>query len=436
MWTPEEVHQPAKRLPSVAAAIRTGTTLENYLLDAKSRNLLSAPLATLSYYGDQIMSYLLTRLRTPGRSPPQRIVEPRRAVRVHDGSGNHHAASRPSTPSRPFPACSSSASPSRRRTNWAPRVGIAWSPGKTGNTSHPRRLSACPMTSCSTTWGFFPAAPQFQQTVDVGGNHWQRTSSLTAVFRPALPPGHLSQADCPCADRRIHSGPETAQVDPVELSEFSVYSARTTPWKLRYLGHARISNLPVQDRINVGSVVNPSKCAARVPVRSKSGQQLNGSTNTLDSTPGNPWLRDTVGRFLAPIPGRRLPEQYRRLHADGRIHLSRPGDPGEPAASAMVCSSSGSYTWSHNIDDSTAEVFSTYTNPRRVQDFQNLRAERASSALDHRQRFTMAAVYDLPYFKTGNWFIKNLVGNWQVSPIYTYETGLVGNPPERRSTLT
>ena len=46
------------------------------------------------------------------------------------------------------------------------------------------------------------------------------------------------------------------------------------------------------------------------------------------------------------------------------------------------------YTFSHNIDDSTAEVFSTYTTPRRPQDIRNLRADRASSALDHRHRLT------------------------------------------------
>jgi hypothetical protein len=83
----------------------------------------------------------------------------------------------------------------------------------------------------------------------------------------------------------------------------------------------------------------------------------------------------------------------------------------------------GSYTYSHNIDNSTAEVFSTYTTPRRGEDFQNLNADRSNSALDHRQRFTMATVYDLPYFKSGNWFKKNLIGNWEFSPIYTYETG-------------
>ena len=34
----------------------------------------------------------------------------------------------------------------------------------------------------------------------------------------------------------------------------------------------------------------------------------------------------------------------------------------------------------------------------------------------------MAAVYDFQPFKNSNWFVKNLVGNWSFSPIYTYES--------------
>jgi hypothetical protein len=34
----------------------------------------------------------------------------------------------------------------------------------------------------------------------------------------------------------------------------------------------------------------------------------------------------------------------------------------------------------------------------------------------------VAAVYDLPFFKNSNWFVKNVVGNWGFSPIYTYES--------------
>ena len=77
------------------------------------------------------------------------------------------------------------------------------------------------------------------------------------------------------------------------------------------------------------------------------------------------------------------------------------------------------YTWSHLIDNSTAEVASTFLTPRRAEDFLNLSAEKASSALDRRQRFTLSLVYDASWFKnSSNWVLKNLAGNWELAPIY------------------
>ena len=80
------------------------------------------------------------------------------------------------------------------------------------------------------------------------------------------------------------------------------------------------------------------------------------------------------------------------------------------------------WTWSHAFDNSTADVFSTVLTPRRPQDFQNFAADWSTSALDRRHRVTIEAIYDLPFFKNSNWMMKNLVGNWQFAPIYTFES--------------
>jgi hypothetical protein len=80
------------------------------------------------------------------------------------------------------------------------------------------------------------------------------------------------------------------------------------------------------------------------------------------------------------------------------------------------------YTWSHAFDDSTATNFSTILSPRRGQDFQDLRAEWASSALDRRQRVTLTPVYDFQPFHTGGWSMKNLLGNWTGSGTYTFQS--------------
>jgi hypothetical protein len=80
------------------------------------------------------------------------------------------------------------------------------------------------------------------------------------------------------------------------------------------------------------------------------------------------------------------------------------------------------WTWSHLIDDSTADFFTTLLTPRRPQDSQNLAAERASSALDHRHRVTFAAVYEVPSFAKSERFMKQLTSGWSVAPMYIYES--------------
>jgi hypothetical protein len=197
--------------------------------------------------------------------------------------------------------------------------------------------------------------------------------------------------------------------------------------EVRYLG-TRGLNLPIQDRINVRDVVTPAN-ALPMYFSAPSQSTLDGLTNTLSAltsaynTPG-----PGLGRFLP---------QYLDAGFQSNIVAFMPMGASTYHGLATQVTRRfqnglqfvGAYTFSHNIDNSTAEVFSTYTNPRRVQDFQNLNAERASSALDHRNRFTIATVYDMPFWKTGtNWFMKNIIGNWEFAPIYTYETGTLVTP--------
>ena len=85
------------------------------------------------------------------------------------------------------------------------------------------------------------------------------------------------------------------------------------------------------------------------------------------------------------------------------------------------------WTWSHTIDNATADFFSTVISPRRPQDFRNLPAERGNSLLDHAHRITIQVAYDVPWFAhDSNWLKKNLLGNYEFIPVYTWETGQWG----------
>ena len=80
------------------------------------------------------------------------------------------------------------------------------------------------------------------------------------------------------------------------------------------------------------------------------------------------------------------------------------------------------FTWSHAQDDSTATNFSTILSPRRAQDFQDMRAEWADSALNRKFRLTFTPMYDFKPFQNGNWMMKNVIGNWNISGTLTYQS--------------
>lgn len=81
------------------------------------------------------------------------------------------------------------------------------------------------------------------------------------------------------------------------------------------------------------------------------------------------------------------------------------------------------YTWSKALDNATAEVFSTTLTPRRAQNPRDLTSEYSKSALDHTHRLTLEADYLFQPFSQGaNWAVRNVVGNWNISPIFTYES--------------
>src|SRR5207248_7842238 len=85
---------------------------------------------------------------------------------------------------------------------------------------------------------------------------------------------------------------------------------------------------------------------------------------------------------------------------------------------------SASYTWSHLIHDTTAEVFTTVLSPRRVEDFQDLSRERSDSALDHRHRFVLSSLYSMPYFnKSENHLVRTLLGGFNFAGTLAFESG-------------
>ena len=63
-----------------------------------------------------------------------------------------------------------------------------------------------------------------------------------------------------------------------------------------------------------------------------------------------------------------------------------------------------------------------------AQDILNIRAEKGLADLDHRQRFTVASVYELPIGKNSRGFVKHIIGGWATDGIVQLQTGLPMTP--------
>jgi len=300
------------------------------------------------------------------------------------------------------------------KNNFAPRIGIAYSPGSKGETSI-RAGFGMAYDTLYDNIGILSVPPQVGAT-----NNVDESKPPTANF---LKNGGLSGGgsgiqvlDRPTAIANTSSWIPPKQIYPYSINwnlGFQHSFGKNYTAEMGYVG-TRGNHLDVQNILNFASVVTPQN-ALPTYLQAPSQATLNALPNSLDAlfalnnVPAN---LNAAGFNSSPLTAF-IPSGWSTYNA-WQNQLTRRFSNGLQFIAA--------YTWSHTIDNSTADFHSTDLTPRRQQDFFNFTAEKATSALSRTNRVTIAAVYDLPYFKSGNWMMKNVAGNWQFSPVYTYES--------------
>jgi hypothetical protein len=81
------------------------------------------------------------------------------------------------------------------------------------------------------------------------------------------------------------------------------------------------------------------------------------------------------------------------------------------------------FTWSHTIDNSTNEFFSSFDNPRRPQDPYNLANERGNSAIDIPRKSALSLVYEVPKIATESAFGQHVLNGWQINATWLAQDG-------------
>ena len=316
--------------------------------------------------------------------------------------------------------------PKAQKKNFAPRVGFAWSPGASGNTSVRGGFSMA-YDVLYDNLGLLSASPQVQQTCDATPGDQSGATSTCFWKDPSLGQGgFLASGGLPYAatippitDPTVARNATTGFIPDQKLPYSETWTlgiqhsfASKYVVEVRYVG-TRGLNLPVQSRLNRIAKTSDSLFLPTF-LTTPDAATIAGLTTTLAQINANPSVNPaySAAGFVQSVVGF---EPYGGSKYNGlQTQLSRSFNNGLQFQAA--------WTWSHAMDNSTADVFSTYLTPRRPQDFQNFGNDWSTSALDRRHRITLEAMYDLPIFKNGNWALKNIVGNWQITPVYTFQS--------------
>ena len=299
-------------------------------------------------------------------------------------------------------------SPKSNPNEWSPRLGFAYSPGNSGKWSIRGGVSRS-FYNTYINLNQNASPPYFATTLDVGPNtpvnNFLANGGLVSAGSGGLP---TSVAGA----RAAVSSYTFDQTRPYALNGtigVQRLLGRDYTLEARYV-YTKGVHLWNQTRLNIISPVTP---AHYIPtfLSVPSAATLAGLTTTLGQLQSIP--RNTLAQYGFPnnIVGYHPwgNSRYNGLAVQMTKRYSK--------NLQMIVA----YTWSHAFDDSTATNFSTILSPRRAQDYQNMRAEWASSALDRRQRFTFTPIYDFKPFQNKGYLLKNVVGNWNISTTYTYQ---------------
>ena len=310
------------------------------------------------------------------------------------------------------------ASPQAPKKDFMPRIGFAWSPGKSGNTSI-RGGFSMGYDVLYDNIGTLSRPPQIGSTADCPGDCVATGFLANGGLKPSGQTGITQLSQAAARDNTSSYLPKNVKYPYSESWNIGIQRVFKTAYtaEVRYVG-TRGVHLNVQNRINIQNIVTPTHSLPTY-LQAPSQATLDALTTNLGALFTQYDNGDYImpaylnAGFSGPIVGY-MPSGASTYHGL-QTQLNRRFTNGLQFQAA--------YTWSHAIDDSTADFFSTVLTPRRQQDFRNLHADRGNSALDRRHRFSISAIYDMPFFKNGNWFVRNILGNNQFSPTYTWQTG-------------
>jgi hypothetical protein len=317
--------------------------------------------------------------------------------------------------------------PTTQKKNFAPRLGFAYDPFGSGrwsirggiglfydispsnfpDLSLPPQLQSeqSPTLACSV-------APAAYCT-----NGPNQQGFLLAGGLPNINVPPVTQADARAATQGLMVDVVEPKILTWTLSLEHQLSGSTSI-EVRYMGNHAI-DLPAQHRLNSASAFDPAFPGGGItplPTYFTAGQvpaAVAAPASTLQNFDNFNSQPLSVDGFLSAVTT--IPPIASSVYHSGSVDITHRISHGIYIQ--------GSYTFGHVDDDATNELFTSRVNPRRAQDGYNIRTDWGRSALDIRNKFAMAIVYDFPKVGSSSSIVKGLANGWEWVGTYLAQSG-------------
>ncbi|MGH7489500.1 MAG: TonB-dependent receptor domain-containing protein, partial [bacterium] len=351
------------------------TKVANYLLDASPDYLASRSIGAPIYYGNQLATYSF--VQDTWRMRPNLALN--FGLRYEYTTVPLGMQSQQLNALASVPGLLTFHAPAAFQNAWGPRAGISYAPGKSGNTAI-RAGFGIAYDVIFDNIGLNTLPPEFSTTVNTpaGGVNF-------------LANGGITQSEGLGAVNPAQARAKTSGFIPDQQLPYAInwsvgvqhVFARDYTVEARYLG-TRGVHLLQQTQLNIQSPVTSTR---NIPTFFSTP-----SPETLASLPFTAGQLRSIGNLIPAYANAGFTNVITSYVPTGwslynglSLQLNRRFANGLQYQAA--------YTWSHNIDNSTMEVASSFLTPRRASDFGALAAEKADSALDRRQRLALSIIY-------------------------------------------
>lgn len=302
--------------------------------------------------------------------------------------------------------------------NWAPRFGFAWTPGQSGKTVIRGGYGISydfiflnPITNQRFLPPFIVAGVQSGQASFTGDNSLARilagtstiqtsTAATAGQFSPtALNFGGIS----PAIDQNLNNPLVHQWNIGIQREQLGVV------WKASYVGTK--GNFLLRSR-DINFIAAPPAPATSLDDETARLSQFQSAFSLQN---GN------VARRSNRLDGRFNGVVYVDNSADSNYHALQFEAQKRVSNTLML---NANWTWSKTIDDGSDVLGVLINDASTQQDPRNNRDNRAAAQFDLRHRLVISHVWEPQWFQgSGNWALKNLVGNWGFTGISSFRTG-------------